>query len=134
MDLKPGMENVHVTVRVLESGETKVIRTRVGERTISEAIVGDESGRVKLTLWGKAAGTLNVGDVVDLQGCWTSAFRGNVQLNVGGRGKIEVVEDDKVPPADQIPEDTPKAPEDYRRPYRRGGYRRGSYGSGRRGW
>ncbi len=51
-NLKPNMESVDVTVRVLEASEARQIQTKNGVRTISEAIVGDETGRVKLTLWG----------------------------------------------------------------------------------
>jgi replication factor A1 len=61
IDLREGMDGVSVRVRVLEAGEAKVIETRNGPRTISEALVGDESGRVRLTLWGKLAGSIKKG-------------------------------------------------------------------------
>ncbi len=132
MDLKPEMNNLQVVVRVIEANEPKVINTRIGQRTISEAIVGDETGRVKLTLWGKAAGSLQEGQVVEIKGAWTTTFRGDVQLNIGGKGNITEVSSDEVPEAENIPEESPKAPEGYR-PSRRGTYPRRSYGSyGRR--
>lgn len=142
-NLKPGMENISVTVRVLKAEEQKVISTRNGERTISEAIVGDDTGRTKLTLWGEQAGKLQEGAVVKIDNAWTSAFKGQVQLNAGNRSKITEASDSEVPEEASIPETVPSAPEDYRPPRRnfyrggrgqrygeqRGGYRQRSYES-----
>ena len=114
-DLKPGMDNVSVKVRVLDAEAPKVIETRKGPRTISEAVVGDETGRVKLTLWGRAAGSVNPGDAVEIHGAWTTSYRGNVVLNVGGRGEIVKVDDSEVPEASEVPDEIPKAPRQQRR-------------------
>jgi len=131
MELKPEMRNINMTVRVISSDEPKTINTRSGQRTISEAIVGDETGRVKLTLWGKAAGTVKEGQVIEIKGAWTTTYRGDVQLNIGGANNVKVVTEHNVPEAEDIPEDTPKAPEGYRPPRR--GFRR-SYGTRRQYW
>ncbi len=124
INLKPGMENVNLRVRVLRAGETKVIQTRKGVRTISEAIVGDESGRVKLTLWGRHAGTIEEGTAIEVKGAFTTQYRGEVQLNLGSKGSIEQISEELVPSEEDIPEATPKAP------YTpgRGGYQRRASG------
>jgi len=109
--LREGEDGVTVRVRVLSVGETKTVQTRKGPRTLSEALVGDETGRVRLTLWGKHAGTLQEGEAVEIRGAWTTSYRGEVQLNVGYRGEIERIEDDSVPQPEEIPEDRPKASE-----------------------
>ena len=127
-NLKPNQENVSVTVRVLEAGEPKTIRTKNGIRTISEAVVGDDSGRVKLTLWGNLAGKVKEGMVVRIDNAWTTAFRGKVQLNAGSKSTITQVGDDMAPPADSIPTNEPEAPE--YQPRRFGG--RGRQFGGRR--
>ena len=132
--LREGEDDVTVRVRVLSVGETKTVQTRKGPRTLSEAVVGDETGRVRLTLWGKHAGTLEEGEAVEIRGAWTTSYRGEVQLNVGYRGEIERIEDDSVPQPEEVPEERPKASE---RPRPRrggyGGYGRRSYGGGYRG-
>ncbi len=109
-NLKPSTENVHVLVRVIKVEPPKVIQTKKGPRTISEAVVGDESGRVKTTLWGKAAGSLKEGAAVEITGAWVTSFRGEVQLNVGGQSSIKPVSEGSVPTSDNIPEESPKAP------------------------
>lgn len=75
-NLKPNMESVDLTVRVLEATDARQIQTKNGTRTISEAIVGDDTGRVKLTLWGKHAGSIKEGQVVKIENAWTTAFKG----------------------------------------------------------
>jgi len=121
-ELKPGENNVTVEVRVISTREPRVVQTRRGPRTLSEAIVGDDTGRVKLTLWGQQAGSVEEGQAIKVEGAWTTAYRGQVQLNVGARGNISEVPDESVPQPEDIPEETPAAPEDYRR----GGYGRSS--------
>lgn len=111
IDLKPGQENVHVVVRVLETTPPHVIQTRKGPRTISKALLGDETGRVKATLWGRKAGILKNDQVVDVAGAWTTVFRGQIQLNIGSGSTIKVVNETMVPPKDKIPNNTPRIPE-----------------------
>ncbi len=114
MELKPGMENVNVTVRVLEAGPPKVIQTRKGPRTISEAIVGDETGRAKMTLWGSQAGAVEEGKPVRIEGAWTTSYRGQVILNVGARSSITEVGEEEAPQPEEVPEKSPTAPREYR--------------------
>ncbi|AFZ70354.1 OB-fold nucleic acid binding protein [Caldisphaera lagunensis DSM 15908] len=129
-DLREGEDNVSIKVRVLSVDEPKVIHTKRGDRTISEAIVGDESGRIKLTMWGNQAGKINEGDAIELKGAWTTSFKGDVQLNIGSRGEINKIDEGSLPKPEDIPENTPKASESSSRSYgrSRGGYRRGGYG------
>ncbi|AAY80337.1 OB-fold nucleic acid binding domain-containing protein [Sulfolobus acidocaldarius] len=125
--LKPGMENVNITVRVIEASEPRVIQTKNGTRTISEAVVGDETGRIKLTLWGNLAGTIKSGSVIKIANAWTTAYKGKVQLNAGSKSNVSEAEDNNIPEAESIPETTPSAGE------YRGGGRGGRRFGGRRG-
>ncbi len=118
-ELKPDMNKVTTRVRVLETQEPKTVNTRKGPRTISEAIIGDETGRTKLTLWGNAAGSVEKGSAIEIRSAWTSVYKGQVMLNIGGRDNIVKIEDEAVPQEEEIPEDIPRAPEDYRPPQRR---------------
>jgi replication factor A1 len=129
IDLKAGEEGIHITGRVIETTPPRVIQTRKGPRTISNAIIGDETGRVQATLWGSKAGTLEEGKVVDIQGAWTTSFRGKVQVNIGRSTEVKEVEDSTVPPVEDIPEEEPKAPETtrFKKPQRRFRQSRGIY-------
>ncbi|MEM4442006.1 MAG: single-stranded DNA-binding protein [Ignisphaera sp.] len=123
INLKPGMENVNVEVRVLENLGVRTINTKAGVRTLGEYIVGDESGRVKLVLWGAKAASLTSGDTVFIKNAWVTSFKGEVQLNAGKNSSIDKVPDENLPPVESIPEDMPKSSEGYqseRRSFRRG--------------
>ncbi len=129
-NLKPGMENISVVVRVLQVSEPKDIQTKNGPRTISEVMVGDETGRAKLTVWGKQDETLKEGSIVKIDNVWTTAFRGQVQLNAGSKSTFSE-SDEQIPDVSDIPETVPEAPQDYsppRRNFNRGGRRFGSGG------
>ncbi len=109
INLKPGMENINTAVRVLEVLGTRTIDTKAGTRTLGEYIVGDDTGRVKLVVWGLKASSLASGDVVEIRNAWVTVFKGEVQLNAGKNSSIEKLSDDAVPPADAIPDEFPKA-------------------------
>jgi len=125
-DLKPGMDNIDLKVRVLEAYKPKIIQTRKGSRIISEAIVGDDTGRTKMTLWGKKAGTVEEGDALEIKNAFVTVFKGQAQLNVGKQGEIVKIEDNEVVSKEEVPENVPKVEGGYRRtfpPRRKGPYR-----------
>jgi len=132
-ELKEGEQNVSVTARVIDAQEPRVIETKKGPRTISEAYLGDDTGRIKTTFWGEKAGSVEKGDVVKIEGAWTTSFKGKVQLNVGSKSTVEKVDDGMAPPEEEIPEEEPEAESRGFQP-RRGGYKKyGNRGVGRRG-
>ncbi len=131
-DLKPGMDNIDLKVRVLEAFKPKIIQTRKGSRIISEAIVGDETGKTKMTLWGKKAGTVEEGDALEIKNAFVTAFKGQAQLNVGKQGEIVKIEDSEVVSKDEVPESIPKVEGGYRKPF--SPKRKSSYRTKRRGY
>lgn len=132
ISLKEGDENVSLLVRVLDVGQPRVIQTAKGPRTISEALLGDETGRVKATFWGEKAGRVSKGDVVKITGAWVTSFRGELHVNVGSRSLVESKEDSEAPLEDEIPQASPEASagrtERRGRPGGRGSWRRGRGG------
>ncbi|MEM1596078.1 MAG: OB-fold nucleic acid binding domain-containing protein [Desulfurococcaceae archaeon] len=106
-ELKPGMENVTVRVRVLSVTPPRTIETKKGSRTISNAIVGDSTGRVEAVMWGEKVTSLKEGEVVEIQGAWITKYRGKVQLNIGKNTNISQLPNDSVP--EEIPDTQPRA-------------------------
>lgn len=132
IELRPGMENVTVRVKVLSVGKPRVIETKKGTRTISSAVIGDNTGRVEAVLWGEKTASLREGDVVEISGAWVTEFKGKVQLNVGKSTSITRLPENAV--QGEIPEKEPVAPpgQQRRAPPRRprgagGGRRERSY-------
>lgn len=93
-DLKPGFVNVNTMVKVVNVGLPRVIFSRRdrSEHQIADALVGDETGSIILTLWEQQIGKIKAGDTLEIKNGYTSLFRGSIRLNVGGRGTLEKVD------------------------------------------
>jgi replication factor A1 len=92
--LKPRLRNVNVTVKVVDVGVSRSVASRRdgSVHRVAEALVGDETGCVLLTLWDDQTSAFNNGDVIEVKNGYTSLFRGFLRLNIGRRGAAEKVE------------------------------------------
>lgn len=92
-DLKPGMSNVNLTVKVLEVSESKQMVTSAGvEHEILELNVGDKSGSIKLVLWDeKIISDLKTGDKVKIENGFVTSFKGAWRINVGRYGEAKKI-------------------------------------------
>ncbi|MFQ6074113.1 MAG: single-stranded DNA-binding protein, partial [Candidatus Bathyarchaeia archaeon] len=90
---KPGLRNVNVTVKVVDIGEPRSVTSRrdVSVHRVAEALVGDETGCVLLTLWDDQVSAFNNGDVIEVKNGYTRLFRGFLRLNIGREGTAEKV-------------------------------------------
>ncbi|MDG6907579.1 MAG: DNA-binding protein [Nitrososphaerota archaeon] len=88
-DLKGELSRVDVEGEVIEKGETRTVNLRAGgTSTVADATIRDDSGTIKLSLWGEQINSVDVGDKVKIENGYTKAFRGEVQLNIGRYGKL----------------------------------------------
>jgi replication factor A1 len=118
-DLKADMRNVDIRFRVIEKGEIKEITNREGKTlNLSEVEVGDETGRIYLTLWDDGIELLEIEDVGEVQNGFIKVIRGELRLNIGKYGKLAKIDDKEFPTIDKIPDVFNKPPEDYRPPHR----------------
>ncbi len=92
--LKPSLRNVNVTVKVVNIGEPRSVTSRrdISVHRVAEALVGDETGCVLLTLWDDQTSAFNNGDVIEVKNGYTSLFRGFLRLNIGRHGVAEKVD------------------------------------------
>ena len=91
-DLADGMKRVSVEGKVVEKGDTREVRSKYKDETyrIADAVIADESGSIKLTLWNEQIEQVNVGDNVKIDNGYVTSFKGEVQLNVGKFGQMTV--------------------------------------------
>jgi replication factor A1 len=94
--LKSNLTNLKVKVKILTIREPRVIFSRRDrtEHRVTEALVGDETGCVLLTLWDNQIDSLNVGEVYEIQNGYTNLFRGSLRLNMGKYGTAEKADED----------------------------------------
>jgi replication factor A1 len=91
-DLQDGMKRVSVEAKVVDKGDPREVKSRFKDETyrIVDAVVADESGSVKLTLWNEQIDQINVGDNIKIENGYVTSFKSEIQLNVGKFGKLTV--------------------------------------------
>jgi len=91
-DLRNKMKNVNVEAKVIEKSETHEVLSRFKDTThkVATAIIADETGTIKLTLWNEQINKVNVNDTVKVENGYVTSFRGEIQLNVGRYGKLTI--------------------------------------------
>ena len=91
-EAKNKRSDISLEGKIEEKGEARTVNTKYGETQVCDSYLVDETGRIKLTLWGDDAEKIKNGDTVSIQGAYTTTFRNEVQLNVPKKnGKLEVV-------------------------------------------
>jgi replication factor A1 len=87
------MKKIKLKAKVLEIPRPKLVFTRFGNyATVANASVTDETGTVKLCLWNEQISAVSAGDTVVIENASMSMYRGEPQLRIGRKGKINVVE------------------------------------------
>ena len=132
-ELSPSSRAVNVLAKVVSKSEVRNITAgRDGEpHKVSDALVGDETGCVYLTLWDDNIEKVKEGDTVNVKNGYINLFRGNMRLNVGRYGTLEAAEQ---PLAGEVNTENNVSNQVYeqpRRPFRGGrdfGGGRGGYG------
>ncbi len=91
-DLHDGMKRVSVAATVVEKGDPREVKSKFKDETyrIVDAVVADESGSIKLTLWNEQIEQVNVGDKIQIENGYVTSFKGETQLNVGKFGKLTI--------------------------------------------
>lgn len=91
-ELRNGMKRVTVEANVMEKGDPREVRSRYKDETymVADAIVADETGSIKLTLWNEQIDQVNVGNKVKIENGYVTSFKGEIQLNVGKYGILTV--------------------------------------------
>ncbi len=88
--LHVGMVGINLSAEVLEVDEPNVVITHFGTQgVVGNALIGDKTGRVQLSLWGEQVGSVHVGDTVQIVNARMLAFRGKKQLRVGRNGMLK---------------------------------------------
>ncbi len=135
-DLTPQSKAVNVTAKVVSKTEIREIPMgRDGSaHKVSDALIGDETGVVYLTLWDDNIEKVNEGDTVRIENGYVTLFKGNIRLNIGKYGKLEPAKEPLTVEVNTENNVSSKTYEQERRPFRGGGRGfggGGGYGGGR---
>ena len=131
-DLTPNSKQVNVLAKVLSVGEPKEVMGKFGDpRKVCEAVVGDDTAVITLSLWNEQIGTIAKHETNFVDNGYVSLVRGHMRLNVGRYGNLSK-STDSVGEINQGLDMSQQEFESERRSFGGGGFRdRGGYGGGR---
>jgi len=108
-DLSLGLSDVSIRGRVLGTDPVRTFdRDDGSEGRVSNISIGDETGRVRVTLWDEKADLadeFSPGESVAVVDGYVRERDGDLELHVGNRGTIERIDED----VEYVPESTPIA-------------------------
>ena len=87
------MRTVEVEGEIVEVSSPREVTLRTGgQAKVADAILRDESGSIKLSLWDAQIDAVSKGARVKVTNGYINTFRGERQLNVGRYGKLDIIE------------------------------------------
>jgi len=102
-DLEDKLGGISIRLRVLSKEEPRSVKTRNGqEHSVVDALVGDRTGTIRLSLWDERIREVEEGDVIDMENGYVRRFKGRLQLNIGKFGTIEKVNDPSFPLVEEL--------------------------------
>jgi replication factor A1 len=132
-DLTPNSKQVNVLSKVLSIGEPKEVMGKFGDpRKVCEAVVGDDTATITLSLWNEQIGTIAKDEVILVDNGYVSLVRGHMRLNVGRYGQLSK-STETIAEVNQSLDMSQQEFENERRSFGGGGYRDrggGGYGGG----
>ena len=89
--LRVGMKHINLSAKVLEISKCVSVSTRFGNSAVlANALIGDKTGTIKLTLWDAQIDSVSVGDIVQIRDAQAFTFKGEKQLRVGRKGTLSI--------------------------------------------
>lgn len=90
-DLTTYSRRVNLVARIVDVGEPREVSSSSDGQLhqVTEALIGDETGSVLLTLWDENATRFIKDDVVAIDNGYAGTFKGRLRLNIGRYGTIE---------------------------------------------
>ncbi len=76
---------------IIEKSEPREVTTRFGQTRVADALIEDETGMIKLVLWGDEVNLVNQGDKITIENGYIKEWNGTLQINVGKFGKLKVL-------------------------------------------
>ena len=86
------MKRISIEAKVIEKTDPREVLSRFKDETykVATAIIADETGTIKLTLWNEQINQVNINDTLKVENGYVTSFKGENQLNVGKYGKLTI--------------------------------------------
>lgn len=91
-NLRLGMKKVNLNAEVLAIQEPLLINTQFGSKVkVTDVWLTDETGKVKLCLWGEQANLPVEGEMVQINGASVKTFKNEKFLSLGRTGTLSIL-------------------------------------------
>jgi len=90
-EIRPNQGSINVEAVVTEMEPPREINKFGNSLKVANAVVQDDSGKMRLTLWNAEIEKVKVGDKIKITNGYAKEFKGEIQLTAGKFGKIEVI-------------------------------------------
>jgi replication factor A1 len=93
-DLRHGLKKINLEAKVLEIEEPRMVHTQFGSNALlANAIIEDDTGKIRLCLWDQQVKAVAVGDVIQITNASVSTFKGEKQIRLGKTGTLTVTQE-----------------------------------------
>lgn len=91
--LTPSSREVNLIAKVVSKSQVRNVGGMgLNPHRVADALVGDETGCVYLSLWDSSIDKTNEGTTIRITNGYVNLFRGNMRLNTGRYGSLELLE------------------------------------------
>jgi replication factor A1 len=90
-EIKPGLGKIDIEADVISMEEPRTFNKYGKDLKVANAIIKDDSGEIKLTLWNDEIEKVQPGSKIKITNGYCSEFKGEKQLTAGKFGKLEVL-------------------------------------------
>lgn len=92
-DLKPNSSVDTLTGEVVSVEEPREFTNFRGSGRVSNAVLKDDTGEAKLTLWNEQVDQITEGSTITIENGWCKEYRGEIQISTGKFGTLKTVEE-----------------------------------------
>ncbi|MGQ4913854.1 MAG: hypothetical protein ACP6IU_03775 [Candidatus Asgardarchaeia archaeon] len=95
-DLRPNAKSVNLKFKVVSKSEPREVTSRRDGSThkVVEAIIGDETGIIKMTLWDDQIDMIEENKTYELSNGYVGFFQNTLRLNIGRYGEVKESDED----------------------------------------
>ncbi|MFH1835042.1 MAG: OB-fold nucleic acid binding domain-containing protein [Methanobacteriota archaeon] len=91
-DLKPNASVDSISGEITSVEEPREFTNFRGSGRVANAVLKDDSGEVKLTLWNEQVDQVTIGSKVVIENGWCKEYRGELQVSTGKFGTLKAIE------------------------------------------
>ena len=92
-DIDARVRCVNLKAKVVGKSIPRYVFSRFGDAlTLSTATISDGTGSIRMSLWNAEIDRVSIGDTVQINNGRVRTFRGELQVSLGRKGRLQVVE------------------------------------------